>query len=951
MESKFTRLSNEAIAPSTFTASPAGETQGHSESPSTVKPARGDRLAPSEGLFPHLDDYEILHLLGRGGMGTVYKARQKRLDRAVALKMIRADLGAGAEERERFRVEAEAAARLQHPNIVQVYEVGQQDGVPYIALEFVGGGTLADHLKGTPLPPRQAAELVEMLARAVHHAHERGVVHRDLKPANILLASARGPLSVIPDAETPWAEERPRPTDFGQPKVSDFGLAKCLGAEAARQTRTGVVLGTPGYMAPEQAAGKVAEVGPAADIWALGAILYELLTGRPPFVGPTPLDAARQVTTEEPVPPRRLQRTVPRDLETVCLKCLEKDPAKRYASALELAEDCAAHLRGELVKARPASVWERGLKWARRRPTAASLIAVSVLAVVILLVGAWWYNDLLRAERDEADRQRHDALAARERARTARGREEAARRLAEANEREAAQQRDQARAWFQKARAAVDAMLTRVGEQLPPVTPQAAQVRRQLLEDALGFYQGFLKESGADPVIRSEAARAYRRVGDIYQSLGEPGRAAEAYRKGADLQEKLVKQLPERTEHAHHLGELYHDLGLALGAAGQGDAAEKALRRGVEVLKGLTGQFPREPAYRKSLARQWCGLGSLLLQGGRWDDAEHAGRVSLELLNQLAKEAPDDLCREMLGISRSNLSTVVARRGRYEEAERLARQSVEQQQELAGRNPTQRHIQNLGHALGNWAEALRCLNRLGEAEKVARAGLEVRRRQAREFPHVDSARAELAHSLTSLGILLATSQPVEAEKLHREAIVLGEKLIAEFPRVADYRTHLGAALHNLAGVRHTHHPAEARDLLGQAIVHQGAALMLNPRHDLSRQFLRNHHWLLSDVHRALGDHERAVDAARRLGEVFPKSGLDRYRAAVLTVRCLALVEKDARLDNDNRRRVLEGYAAEAVAQLRQAAQHGYPNPAEFGNNAELAPLRERADFKALLSPK
>jgi eukaryotic-like serine/threonine-protein kinase len=944
MEPKSTRLRDEAIVPSTFSARSAGETEGQSESPSSFKPARGNPSAPAGALFPRLEGYELLHLLGRGGMGAVYKARQTRLDRIVALKMIRADLGAGLEERERFRVEAEAAARLQHPNIVQVYEVGQQDGAPYIALEFVGGGSLADHLNGTPLPPRQAAELLEVLARAVHHAHERGVVHRDLKPANVLLASGRGPLAIVPDAVTPWAEERSRPTDLGQPKITDFGLAKCLDSEAARQTRTGAVLGTPGYMAPEQAAGKVAEVGPAADVWALGAILYELLTGRPPFVGPTALEAARQVTAEEPVPPRRLQRTVPRDLETVCLKCLEKDPHQRYASALDLAEDCAAHLRGEPVKARPASVWERGLKWARRRPTAACLIAVSALALVTLLLGAWWYNDLLRAERDEADRQRREALAAR-------GREEAARRLAEANEREAARQRDKARAWFQQARAAVDAMLTRVGEQLPPVTPQAARVRRQLLEDALAFYQGFLKESGADPVIRREAARAYWRVGDIYQSLGEPGRAADAYRGGFDLQEKLVAQFPERTEHARHLGELYHALGLALGAAGQGPAAEKAHRRGIEVLRGLTRQFPREPAYRRSLAQGWCGLGSLMLHEGRWDDAERAARESLELLDRLVNEAPDDLCREMLALSQSNLSTVVARRHRYEEAERLARQSVEQHKKLFARRPTYRCLESLGHALGNWAEALRSLERLGEAEKPAREALEVRRRLARDFPHLASARAELAHSLTSLGILLRASQPDEAAKLHREAIALGEQLVADFPKVADRWADLGAARHNLAGVLKARHPAEARDQLRKAIQHQGKALNLNPRHDLSRQFLRNHYWLLSDVHLALQDHDQALAAAHQMVEVFPKSGADRYRAALLTAQCLTLAEKDPRLEGDHRRRLLAGYAAEAMAHLRQAVQSGYAKRAELEKAPALAPLRGRADFKALLSGK
>jgi serine/threonine protein kinase len=950
MEPEFTRLTEEAAAPPTVHAGPAGDTQRKSErlTAADTNPRPRDLVAapPTEPDFPRLDGYEILHLLGRGGMGAVYKARQLHLDRVVALKVIRADLGAGEEERARFRTEAEAVARLQHPNIVQVYEVGPSGGVPYIALEFVGGGSLAEHLHGTPLPPRQAAELLETLARAVHHAHERGVVHRDLKPSNILLVVARGPLSVAPDAETPWAEEHPRPKDFGHPKITDFGLAKCLDAEAARHTRTGQILGTPSYMAPEQASGTTSRLGPPCDIYALGAILYELLTGRPPFVGPTPMDAALQVLTEEPVPPRQLQRTVPRDLETACLQCLQKEPHRRYASAHELAEDCASFLRGEPIKARPASVWERGLKWARRRPAVAGLIGVSGLAVLTLLLVAWWYNGLLRAERDEADRQRREALAARRLAERNEHEAKQQRAAALAQEKQAAGQRDKARAWFQQARAAVDAMLTRVGEQLPPVTPEAAQVRRKLLEDALGFYQGFLKEGGSDPAIRRETARAYWRVGSIYETLGEPARSVEAFRRGAELQEKLAHDFPDWPGYAHDLGELYRDLGRVLGALGQEQAAEKAHRDGIKVLEELVSRFPQEPAYRRSLAGGWCGLGSLLLQLGRSADAESAARESLQLLGRLCKENLDDLCQQLLGVSRSNLSTVLARAGRYPEAEAQARQSVELLRPLAERQPTLHHRQNLGHALGNWSQALRSLNRAGEAEAATREALALRRRLAAQFPQLASCRAELSQSLSSLGVLVTRSRPAEAEKLLREAVALREKLAGEFPSVAEYRSELGGALHNLAMALKAR-PAEARDLIRQAITHQRAALAVNPRHDVYRKFLRNHYWLLSDKHLALRDHAEAAAAAHQLAEVFPKSPLDPFRAGVQLAHCIPLAEKDARLNDDQRRRLLEDYAVQAVAQLRLAVQNGYRNPAELANIPALAPLRGRADFKAL----
>jgi WD40 repeat protein len=306
--------------------------------------------------------YEVLGVLGRGGMGVVYKARQVRLQRLVALKMILAGGHAGEEALARFRTEAEAVARLQHPGVVQVYEVGEwraddhSPALPFLALEFCPGGSLEKRLAGNPQPPREAAALVEKLARAMAAAHQKGVIHRDLKPANVLLA------------------------EDGTPKITDFGLAKKL--DEAGRTQTGAIMGTPSYMAPEQAGGSSKEVGPAADVWALGATLYECLTGRPPFKAATPMDTVLQVLAEEPVP-SRLVPDCPRDLEIVCLKCLQKDPRKRYASALDLAEDLRRFQRGEPIVARPVGRLERIWKWARRRPAVAAAWALLLLALVL----------------------------------------------------------------------------------------------------------------------------------------------------------------------------------------------------------------------------------------------------------------------------------------------------------------------------------------------------------------------------------------------------------------------------------------------------------------------------------------------------------------------------------------------------------------------------------------
>jgi tetratricopeptide (TPR) repeat protein len=321
-------------------------------------------------------------------MGVVYKARHRQLGRLVALKTILAGAHAGAAGLARFRIEAEAVARLQHPNVVQIHEVGSHHGLPFFSLEYCPGGSLGDQLDGTPWSPPRAAEMVATLARAVEAAHRAGVVHRDLKPANVLVA------------------------EDGTPKVSDFGLAKKTGESG--NTATGAILGTPSYMAPEQAAGNAKYVGPAADVYALGAILYELLTGRPPFKAATSLDTLLQVVADDPVPPSRLQPGVPSDLDTACLKCLEKDPVRRYASAQALAEDLTRFLQHEPILARPIGRIERVLKWARRRPALASLVVVLVAAASgVLGLMVWHYADLqLRVEQavlsEKAARQEAD---------------------------------------------------------------------------------------------------------------------------------------------------------------------------------------------------------------------------------------------------------------------------------------------------------------------------------------------------------------------------------------------------------------------------------------------------------------------------------------------------------------------------------------------------------------
>lgn len=362
---------------------------------------QGDRRRPSheDYIGQQVGPYHIVSLLGRGGMGVVYLARHKRLQRDVAIKMILGAALRDGQSLDRFDVEARTIANLQHPNVVQLYEFGHVEHSPYFALEYIKGGTLADRLKENPLPAQEAARIVEKLARAMQVAHEQGIIHRDLKPANILM------------------------TVEGEPKVSDFGLAKDLVSQDDHETKTGTVMGTPSFMSPEQARGQIGELGGETDQYSLGAILYACLSGRPPFMSASTIDTISQVVHKEPIPPRQLAAHVPSDLETICLKTLQKDPARRYASCGELADDLQSFLTGKPIKARPVGAAERTLRWCKRNPTIAipsALAGLFLFAAAGISMWAWaatsaqaaiiaQERDNVKSERDEAEKQRDEA--------------------------------------------------------------------------------------------------------------------------------------------------------------------------------------------------------------------------------------------------------------------------------------------------------------------------------------------------------------------------------------------------------------------------------------------------------------------------------------------------------------------------------------------------------------
>jgi tetratricopeptide (TPR) repeat protein len=719
------------------------ELQRHLAGPArSTDPSGGGSPGEGRPAWPEVPGYEVLGELGRGGMGVVYRARQVGLNRLVALKMVRAGEHAGPEDLARFRAEAEAVAALQHPHVVQIFEVGRHAGLPFFALEYLEGGSLQDRLRGAPLPPREAARLVQTLAGAVQAAHERGLIHRDLKPANVLLAAD------------------------GTPKVTDFGLAKRVEGGAGL-TQSGAVVGTPSYMAPEQAAGKGKAVGPAADVYALGAVLYECLTGRPPFKAATPMETVLQVLGEEPVPPRRLQPQVPPDLETVCLTCLGKEPARRYAGARALADDLRRFLNGEPIQARPVGAWERGVKWARRRPAVTALLA----ALVVVLAGGFLGLTALWLRADEqrvaAERAREEEAAQRAVAERARGEEAKQRAVAQAVN--AFLRQD----LLGQADTGKQPFLAGQAERNPQIT-----VRALLDRAAAGVGGQFAGQPEVEAAIRQT-------IGDAYRALGEYDRAQRHLdRAVAWRREHLGADHPDTLLSLNSLAALYKD-------RGRYDEAERLLQ---EALAGLRKKLGADhPDTLTSLNN----LAVLYQDRGRYAEAETLYQEALAgLRKKLGADHPDTLT------SLNNLAVLYRSRGRYAEAEPLLEEA------LAGyrrtRGPDHPHTLI---SLNNLAELYQSRGRHAEAEPLYQEALAgCRRALGADHP------ATLAILNNLAALYHARGRHAEAEPLDQEALAVRRRTLG-----ADHPDTL-RSLNNLAELyRSRGRHAEAEPLLREAL--------------------------------------------------------------------------------------------------------------------------------------
>jgi serine/threonine-protein kinase len=812
---------------------------------------------------PSVPGYEIVGELGRGGMAVVYQARQVALNRLVALKMVRAGAHATAEELGRFRSEAEAVAALRHPNIVQIYEIGAHDGCPYLALEFVDGGSLSERLARERPRPRQAAQLGETLARTVHFAHQQGIIHRDLKPANVLLAAD------------------------GTPKVADFGLAKRLEG-GLDQTRTGQILGTPNYMAPEQAGPGGPPVGTLADVYSLGAILYSMLTGRPPFLGPTPWYVLGQVRSADPAPPRRLAPETPADLETICLKCMEKDPQRRYASAAALADDLRRYLAGEPVQARAIRDWERAWKWIKRRPVVSGLVAALLLAIAAGAVASWVFAAQARAERDRA-------IAARARTREA-----------------------------------LDAMVSDVAGNSLTTQKALAPEQRAFLQNILEYYKEFAAEPGEGRQGRERLAAAHVRLGIIRDRLGQREESLAVFRRAGELYAGLAAEFPDVPEYRHEWAFSYTHSGALLADLGKRTDAESAYRTAVAELEKLAADFPAVPNYRSDLARTQNNLAGLLNRLSKRAEAEAAFRAAITLTETLSAEFPN---------------------------------FRDYRHSLAG---SQISLGNLLDVLGRPMEA--------EAAYVAAiAGFE---KLSARFPEMPEYRHGLALGQLNLGDMFAgLGRSALAESAYRAAVIVQEKLCSDFPAVPDYSIALGGTYCNIGRLADVQGDATtAIEWYTKGVSRLTPVVAAEPRLASATEFLRNSHWgrarslmqlkrmgdALSDWQAALQLDDgsgrldlltgradcltrlgRAAEAVKDASEIAgnPKATAGRVYDCACVFSLASAVPGNPAAATD---------AAQAILLLRQTVAMGYGDVGHLLADEDLFPLRERADYAALL---
>ena len=618
---------------------------------STVTLARSSGASVSLGPGSRFGDYEILAVIAYSGMGVVYKARQflgtpqgpttdRGAARVVALKMTLAGRWATAADVQRFQLEAEAAASLDHPNIVPIYDVGVYEGQPYIAMKLFESGSLAQLIAGKPQPPRATARLVAVLARAVDFAHQRGILHRDLKPANVLLgrkSEIRNPKSET-SANHHVSDFGFRISDF-DPYLTDFGLAKWVDRDQ-ELTPSGITVGTPSYMAPEQAfpargGPKAPGLTTRADVYGLGAVLFEMLTGKPPFRGATPLDTLLEVLERPVTSPRGLTPAVDRDLEIICLKCLEKDPSQRYATAGELADDLERYVRGEPISARPSGMLERAWRRVKRQPFVSALLLALVVALVTGVAAVTWQwrraeNLLVEKERERVRAEAKSVEADEQRAK------------AERSAGEAIAQGKKADQEFRRFSAAVADFCQRTAFRNPADAVSVPALKRSLFTAAAPYFEDFVKRRGHDPAIEGNLALTYLFLSELHQEAERFDQALKLNTKARDILEWLLAHEP-KDQHRQNLATAYFRIGVLLAQKGNKDAGATSYERTCELLEPLCSRPNPEPEDLRLLAKTWNALGYYHKEAGRHVRSEECWNHCVTVDRRLLESDPGNL--------------------------------------------------------------------------------------------------------------------------------------------------------------------------------------------------------------------------------------------------------------------------------------------------------------------
>jgi serine/threonine protein kinase len=961
-------------------------------------------LGPAEGKPERLGEYRILREVGRGGMGVVYEAVQESLGRHVALKVLPHLPLMDPIHLKRFHREARAAALLHHSNIVPVYGVGEQDGVHYYAMQFIEGLSLDAVIKGQErrqgdkeigrpgdketarrfllvslspclpvspsLNPARVAQIGVQVAQALAHAHDQGVLHRDIKPSNLMLDNQG----------TVW--------------VTDFGLAKTGGKDDV--THTGDLVGTLRYMAPERFAGWA---DPRSDLYSLGLTLYELLALRPAFDAADRAALIKQVTEKEPVPPRQLDPRIPRDLETIVLKATAKEPAQRYQSGTELAEDLSRFLADKPILARRTSHWEHFRRWCRHNPAVAALSTVALALLLIGLAAVSW-------QWQRAESQRHQA---------------------EAN--------------FQKARDAVDECFTTVTANPVLQEPGMEAARQVLFQAALKYYQEFLNQRGDDPAIQADLAQAYYRVGYVTERIGSKTEALLAYQQARDLFEKLSQARPDDSRLSSELAQCRMDLGDLYRVTGSPDQAETEylqaiglrerlvqdhptvgdyqndLAKGHQSLAGLYAetsrsaqagpayntalaireqlirQDPQVSAYRSALAKNYNELARFYSNHQQPDDAERTFAKALDLQEQLVRDQPTVVAHQNdLATTYNNLGThYVNIRGTIDQMKAAYLKALLLREQLARDHPKITDYQSeLAKVHNNLGLAYYLGYRFGEAETSYRKALPLREQLAQKHPEVADYQKAVAKTHHDLGLLYRQmGRPDDSRATYRKALAIQERLHRDYPTASFFAAELGDTLKDLAELANEcAQGQEALEWCDQAIHTLQTVLRTEPQHTLARRFHREAWFqraralhLLGRYGEALqawdlvvkpgdedwlgrlgracslvpsGNYRQALDEANAFLKEHP-SGANHLLCVVARIDALAsvAVRADDEISLANRNQLTEQYAGRAVELLGKVGATGYfrnlVNFAGLTKHPDLDPLRSRTDFQKLLA--